>query len=98
MQHNGHRKPAGARVAKDQLCLLRCDHAIDVADLILRKPAYPNPAKPRSIIAQVERPQIQSIPTTKRLQAQCLGYRPSVTVGYIANNWVLIFGIPAQWM
>jgi hypothetical protein len=34
--------------------LLRCDHAIDVADPVLRKAAYPNPAKPRSIIAQVE--------------------------------------------
>jgi hypothetical protein len=35
-------------------CLLRCDHAIDVADLVLRKPAYPNPAKPSMISAHVE--------------------------------------------
>jgi alpha-beta hydrolase superfamily lysophospholipase len=34
--------------------LLRCDHAIDVADLVLRKAVYPNPAKPSIISAHVE--------------------------------------------
>ena len=40
--------PNGKKAAlrRPSCCLLRCDHAIDVADLVLRKPAYPNPAKP----------------------------------------------------
>jgi hypothetical protein len=98
MQHNGHRKPAGARVAKDQLCLLRCDHAIDVADLILRKPAYPNPAKPRSIIAQVERPPNTVYPDNQEVASSVSGvpaerYRRIYRKQLGPNLW-----LPAQWM